>query len=276
MKPNTKATPRKSGSRNTRILAMLTSQTPSSAAHSRIFAVHASSPTSQPDRPAAAGRHAERREQADQQREVEHQLQVAGGLDQREVAAGIFQHHRLVDHGELEMGRRVVDRNARILGQRHDDERDQGQRQRDAHGERLGDEEVRHAGQPRRAGGDGERQHDQHHGRLGQGGDHHLARRADAAEAGADVHAGQRQQGARGAQQRHQRHHVGRPVEHQARRRSSAPGPPPPRSGQRSGRARCGTATRRCRRRPLPCARAWRGRDRPAATARPAGASGAP
>jgi hypothetical protein len=48
------------------------------------------------------------------------------------MPAGIFQHHRLVDHGEFEMGGRVVDRDARVLGDRHDDQRDQREPERDA------------------------------------------------------------------------------------------------------------------------------------------------
>src|SRR5262249_6842457 len=55
MKPNTKATPTKSGRRKTRILAMLPSHRPSRAAHSTILAVQAASPISQPAGPAAAG-----------------------------------------------------------------------------------------------------------------------------------------------------------------------------------------------------------------------------
>ena len=132
-KPKTKAMPTKSGRRKTRILAMLTSHTPSSAAPASSLAVQAASPIAQPPTPARRRRHAERREQADQQRQVEHQLEVARRLDQGEMAAGIFEHHGLVDHGELEMRRRIVDRDARILGQRHDDQRHQRQRQRHAH-----------------------------------------------------------------------------------------------------------------------------------------------
>ena len=48
------------------------------------------------------------------------------------MAAGIFQHHRLVHHGELEMRRRIVDRDAGVLGDRHHDQRDQRQAERDA------------------------------------------------------------------------------------------------------------------------------------------------
>src|SRR3954449_3083010 len=54
-KPKMKATPTKSGRRKTRILALLTSQMPSSAAPPSSFAVQASNPSSQPPTPAVAG-----------------------------------------------------------------------------------------------------------------------------------------------------------------------------------------------------------------------------
>ena len=80
----------------------------------------------------AGRRQAPGREHAGDQRDVEQQLERRGELDQREMAAGIFQHHGLVHHGELEMRRRIVDRDARVLGDRHDDQRDQRQPERDA------------------------------------------------------------------------------------------------------------------------------------------------
>ena len=46
------------------------------------------------------------------------------------MTPGIFQHHGFVHHGELEMSRWVVDRNARIFGDRDDDQREQRQAQR--------------------------------------------------------------------------------------------------------------------------------------------------
>ena len=51
-------------------------------------------------------------EDAGDQRHVEQQLQHRRQLDHRQMAAGIFQHHGLVHHGQLEMRRRIVDRNA--------------------------------------------------------------------------------------------------------------------------------------------------------------------
>ena len=37
-------------------------------------------------------------------------------LNQRQIAAGILEQHRFVNHGQLEMRCRIVDRNARIFG----------------------------------------------------------------------------------------------------------------------------------------------------------------
>src|SRR6185312_14874847 len=71
-------------------------------------------------------------EEAADQRYIKKKLQRRGELDQREMAAGIFEHHRLVHHGELEMRRRIVDRDARILGERDNDQRDQREAERDA------------------------------------------------------------------------------------------------------------------------------------------------
>ena len=62
----------------------------------------------------------------------------------------------------------------------------------------------------RRAGDERERERDHDHRRLGQRGEHHLAARADAAEAGADVHAGERQEEPRRADQRGDGDQVGR------------------------------------------------------------------
>ena len=122
-RPSISAAPRKSGTRNTRILAIDVSNTPSSTpADRQLGQITATSA----DR-AAAGRRPcpNGHEDAGDQRDVEQQLQRRGELDQRQMPAGIFQHHRLVHHGELEVRRRVVDRDARVLGERHDDQRDQ-------------------------------------------------------------------------------------------------------------------------------------------------------
>ena len=66
-----------------------------------------------PTGPAVPAREAERKEDAADHRDVEQQLQRRGELDHREVAAGIFQHHRLMHHGQFQVRRGIVDRDAR-------------------------------------------------------------------------------------------------------------------------------------------------------------------
>ena len=81
--------------------------------------------------PAERGRcNAERKEQAGDQRKIQHQLEGGGGLDHGEVAAGIFEHHGLVHHGELEMGRRIVDRDPGVLRDPDEDQREPQARER--------------------------------------------------------------------------------------------------------------------------------------------------
>ena len=58
---------------------------------------------------------------------------------------------------------------------------------------------------------DGEDDHD--HRRFGERGEHHLAAGADAAEARADIHAGERQEEADRAEQRGDGDQIGRPAE---------------------------------------------------------------
>ena len=48
------------------------------------------------------------------------------------MAPGVLEHHGLVHHRKLEVGRRVVDRNARILGERDGDEPNEREPQGDA------------------------------------------------------------------------------------------------------------------------------------------------
>ena len=100
-------------------------------------------------------------------------------------------------HGELEMRGRIVDRNARVLGDRHHDQRDQREAERDAQARFVRAEKRGHGRKLGRARKQRQREDDHQHGRLGERGDHHLAARADAAEARADIQAGQREQEAR-------------------------------------------------------------------------------
>ena len=132
------------------------------------------------------------------------------------MAAGIFQHHGLVHHGELEMGCRIVDRDARVLGDRHHDQREQREPERHPQAHLRRDQEAGHGGELGRAGDQRQREHDHDHRRLGERGDHHLAARADAAEAGADVEPGERQEEARAAEERDDGDQVGRPGEQKA------------------------------------------------------------
>ena len=125
------------------------------------------------------------------------------------MAAGIFEHHRFVHHGELEMRRRIVDRNARVLGDRDHDERDQRQAERDAEPHFVRGHEGRDHRELGRAREQRERKHDHQHRGLGERGDHHLARGADAAEARADIEAGERLKEARAAKKRDDRDEIG-------------------------------------------------------------------
>ena len=109
----------------------------------------------------------------------------------------------------------------------------------------------------------GEQHHQQR--RLGEEADHHLAPRAQAAERGADVHAGEGDEEAREREQADQRDGVGGGVERQvgAERRHD-------RRGEREAaedqvRRGCETAARRCARAPPPCGTASPARGRAAA-----------
>ena len=142
--------------------------------------------------PFAAVRDAEREEQRQPDAGVDVQLQARGPLDHRQVAAGVLQHHRLVNHRQLEVGGRIVDRNARVLGERHHGERDAGERHAGVDDE-LAVREGLHDGRERGRIRD-ERRGEQHHEQrgLGEKADHHLAPRTEAAEGGADVHRSER------------------------------------------------------------------------------------
>ena len=59
----------------------------------------------------------QRHHEADEQRAEDPQLQRRGVLDQREIGAAMVEHHHLVDHRQLEMRGRVVDRDAAVFDQ---------------------------------------------------------------------------------------------------------------------------------------------------------------
>ena len=102
-------------------------------------------------------------------------------------------------HGQLKMGGGVVDGDAGVLGDGHDDKGHESQRKGDADFKRLADEELRHLGQARRAGRQRGRQHHEQCRGLGERCDHHFAGGAEPAEACADVHRRQRKEAARAA-----------------------------------------------------------------------------
>ena len=156
-KPSISAAPRKSGTRKTRILAMLVSNTPSSNAGDRQFDDVDDGPDRRSPIAGVGDRQAPGREDADDQRDVEQQLEHRGEFDHREVAAGIFEDHRLVDHRQFEMGGGIVDRNAAVLRHRDDDQRDQRHAERDAQADRRRRHEGGDGGELRRAGDERER-----------------------------------------------------------------------------------------------------------------------
>ncbi len=47
-----------------------------------------------------------------------------------EGGAAVIEHHHLVDHGQLEVGIRIVERDAAVLGEQDDEERGHHQNQR--------------------------------------------------------------------------------------------------------------------------------------------------
>ena len=180
--PSISAAPRKAGTRNTRILAMAVSNTASRKPPSASLADVGDKPDRQRARVGVGAGDAPGREQAADHRHVEQQLQFGRQIDQREMAAGIFQHHRLVHHGEFEMRRRIVDRDARVLGDRHHDQREQRKAERNAQAQLARHHEGGHGRKLRRARDQRQREHDHQHRRFGERGDHHLAAGADAAE----------------------------------------------------------------------------------------------
>jgi hypothetical protein len=132
--------------------------------------------------PVPRGCDAEREEQREADTRVVEELQRRGPFDQRQVACRVFEDHRLVDHRELEVRRRIVDRDARILRERHHRERDAGEREARVDGELAVRERVddcRQRGRPRDQAC-GEEHHEER--RLGEEADEHLAPRAHRAE----------------------------------------------------------------------------------------------
>ena len=66
-------------------------------------------------------------EEVGEQGHEEEELHRARPLDEREVAARVLEHHRLVDHRQLEVRGRVVDGQASGLREHHDEEGREGE-----------------------------------------------------------------------------------------------------------------------------------------------------
>ena len=165
----------------------------------------------------------------------------------------VFEDHRLVDHRELEVRGRVVDRNARVLREQHHEERDRRERHARvdhelALAQRLDDRHER-SGMADERGGEQRHQHR----RLGQETDHHLAPRAERAERSADVHAGERHEHAREREQPDQRDHVRGRRERQVGREHRHDADREPHAAEQDVRRGAEQAARRCARAPRPC-----------------------
>ncbi len=120
------------------------------------------------------------------------QLQTRCPFEQREVPARVLEDHRLVDHRQLEVRRRVVDRHACVFRERHHREGHAGERKARVDRGFLradGLDDVRQRSRLRQESR-GEQHHQQR--RLGEEPDQHFAARAQRSEGRADVHRRQR------------------------------------------------------------------------------------
>ncbi len=113
------------------------------------------------------------------------------------------------------MGRRIVDWNARILRDRHHDQRKQRKAERNAQSNLARRHMRGHDRKLCRSGDQSDRKHDHQHCRFRERGDHDLAARPDAAKACSDVQPGKREKETRTAQQRDQCNQIGRPGKQQ-------------------------------------------------------------
>ena len=104
------------GTRGSRRRAITDSTTPTATASDELAAEQ-----KQNARPAACRRN--RQEHVDEQRADHEQLDGAAVEDEREVRAAVVEHHDLVDHRQLEVRVRIVDGDARVLREQHDEER---------------------------------------------------------------------------------------------------------------------------------------------------------
>ena len=189
-----KAALSRSGTRNRRSLALVVSTSTTAPARTSSLATNHSSDSPMRLR-AQIRRDAHREEDVHQQRHQHELLDRGAPLDQRQVAARVFEHHRLVNHRQLQVRGRVVHGDAARLGQQHDEQRGKGQHMRRVEqlpGRPLGGQH--HLAEIGGAGGDGHGEDGQHQRRLGHGGDGHLAAAAHAAKGAGRVQSAQRQE----------------------------------------------------------------------------------
>ncbi len=219
--PSRNAVDRNSGARNRRSLASSVSSSASPAPATASLAGSARERDRQ-HRPVAGFGDAPGHEERESDGHVGEQLDRHRPLDQREVARRILQDHRLVHHGELEVRARVVDRDARVLGEQHHEEGHRGEGEARVDREFAVRERVDDGGELGRAADERGGEQGHQHRRLGEEADQHLAPRAQPAEGGADVHRGERREHARQREHADQRDDVRRRREREVRWRAPA------------------------------------------------------
>jgi hypothetical protein len=204
-----------SGARNTRNLAETVSSSASPGRHGKLRQQSRERQGHGADPGGADGR-TPRHEQREADAGVVEKFQGGCPLHQREMPRRVFEEHRLVDHGEFKVCRRVVHWNAGILREQHHGERDGRERQARVKGEILDCEPFRDQRQGRGRGQQRGDENDHQQGRLGEEADHHFPSCTERAERSADVHGRQRHEGTRDCEETHQRDRVGRGTEGQA------------------------------------------------------------
>ncbi len=78
---------------------------------------------------ASQSKQVERNEQPGDGSGVKKKLVEGTELDKRQIGPAVIQDHHLMDHGQLEMGCRVIYRNPRVFSQQHHEQGDHDQQQ---------------------------------------------------------------------------------------------------------------------------------------------------
>ncbi len=121
-------TVRRLGSRNRRILAMPDSIIAIARATSRTLTAMAW--YRRPGGHGQVGGDAPGEEDVAEDDDEQHQFDPGGQLHHGQLLSGVLQQHALVDHGQLQVGGRVVEGHPRVLGHKGDEEGGGGQEQR--------------------------------------------------------------------------------------------------------------------------------------------------